>query len=68
MQNEAGNDVRVVVSGCALMAIDLPCDSGVRKLDGEYRSRIEKVASDKYDEGSIGQDGPVPITRADIEG
>jgi hypothetical protein len=67
MRTEDGSIVRIVVTDCALMAIDLPCAHGVRKLEGEYRSRIEKIASGKHGGGDIKQDGSVFITLDDID-
>jgi hypothetical protein len=66
MRTEDARDVRVVVTDCALMAIDLPCAHGARKLEGEYRSIIEKIASANYHDGFIEQDGSVLIMRAEI--
>ena len=40
----------------------------IPQLEGEYRSKIEKIASAKYDDGSIEKDGSVLVTLADIEG
>jgi hypothetical protein len=67
MRTEDMRAVRVVVSDDALLAAGSPCVSGIPQLDGEYRSRIEKIASTKYDGGLIEQDGSVLITQADID-
>ena len=67
MRTEDGRDFRVIVTDDALLAIGSPCVSGIPQLDGEHRSRIEKIASAKYDGGFTEQDGSVLITQADID-
>jgi hypothetical protein len=66
MRTEDARDVRVLVADCALFANESPCVSHIPQLAGEYRSRIEKIASAKYDGGLIEQDWSVLITQADI--
>jgi hypothetical protein len=67
MRIEDTRDVRIVVADDALLAIGSPCVSGIPQFEGEYRSRIEEIASAKYDGGLIEQDGSVLITQADID-
>jgi hypothetical protein len=67
MRTEDIRDVRVVVTDDALLAIGSPCVSGIPQLEGEYRSRIEKIASAKHDFGFKERDGSVLITQADID-
>jgi hypothetical protein len=67
MRTEDGTVVRVEVADCALFALGSPrCVDRIPQLEGEYRSRIETIASTKHDGGLIEQDGSVLITQADI--
>ncbi len=68
MRTEDGTVVQVSVSNDVLLAFEPPppCVSGIPQLEGEYRARIEKIASAKYNSGSVEQDGSVRITRDDI--
>jgi|ERR1700735_1799612 hypothetical protein len=65
MQTENGADIPVYVAGDALLAFDPtpPCVDGNYRIEGEYLSKIEKAASDKYDGGSK----HVHIARDDID-
>jgi hypothetical protein len=67
MRTENGSDFRVVVTDDTLLAIGSPCASGIPKLDGEYRLKIEEIASAKHASGLIEQDGSVLITQADVD-
>jgi hypothetical protein len=66
MRTEDGRDFRVIVTDDALLAIGSPCVSGIPQLSGEYRSRIEEMASAKHAGDLIEQDGSVLITQADV--
>jgi hypothetical protein len=68
MRTEDGSEFRVIVADDALLAIRSPCVGGIPQLDGEYRSKIEMIASTKHDGGLIEQDGSVLVTQADIDG
>jgi hypothetical protein len=65
MRTEDGREFRALVADDALFALDVPRVDGVPQLEGEYRSKIEKIASANHD---AGQDGSVPITQTDIDG
>jgi len=67
MRTEDGRDFRVIVTDDALLAIGSPCVSGIPQLCGEYRSRIEEIASAKHADGFIELDESVLITQADID-
>jgi hypothetical protein len=67
MRTEDTKDVRVVVADEALLAIGSPCVDGIPQLEGDYRSKIEKIAPAKHHGGFIEQDGSVLITQADID-
>jgi hypothetical protein len=67
MRTEDGRDFRVIVADDALLAIEAPSVSGIPQLCGEYRSRIEEIASAKHAGGLIEQDGSVLITQADVD-
>jgi hypothetical protein len=67
MRTADGRNFRVVVTDDALLAIGSPCVGGIPQLKGQYRSKIEKIASAKHDGGLIEQDGSVLITQADID-
>ena len=70
MRTEDGTVVRVDVSDDALLAFDPPppCIDGIPQIEGEYRSRVEKIASAKYDGSPTEQDGSVLITLDDVDG
>jgi hypothetical protein len=68
MRTHDGKDYRVVVTDDALLAIAAPCVSGIPQLSGEYRSKIEEIASAKHSGGLKEEDGCVLITQADVEG
>jgi hypothetical protein len=65
MQAENGAEIPVYVAGNALLAFDPtpPCVDGNYRIEGEYLSKIEKAASDKYDGGSK----HVHLARDDID-
>jgi hypothetical protein len=67
MRTQDGRDFRVIVTDDALLAIEAPCVGSVPQLCGEYRSRIEEIASAKHAGGLIEQDGSVLITQADVQ-
>jgi hypothetical protein len=66
MRTDDGRDVRVIVTDDALLAIGAPCVSGIPQLSGEYRSRVEEIASAKHARGAIEQDGSVLVTQTDV--
>jgi hypothetical protein len=66
MRTQDGSDFRVIVTDDALLAIEAPCVSSIPQLCGEYRSRIEEIASAKHAVGLIEQDGSILITQADV--
>jgi hypothetical protein len=66
MRSEDGSDFRFVVTDDALLGMGSPCLSGIPQLSGEYRLKIEKIASAKHASGDIEQDGSVIITQADV--
>jgi hypothetical protein len=69
MRTEDGVVVRVDVSDDALLAFEPSplCIDGIPQIEGEHRSRVEKMASAKYDGGSIEQDGSILITLDDVD-
>jgi hypothetical protein len=67
MRTEDGTVVRVVVSDDALLAFEPPCVSGIPQLEGKYRSRIEQIASVKYDGGLTKRDGSVLVTQDHVD-
>jgi len=69
MRTEDGTVVRVYVAHDVLLAFEPPppCVSGIPQFEGEYRSRIERIASVKYDSGLIERDGSVLITQDDVD-
>jgi hypothetical protein len=68
MRTEDTRDVRVVVADEALLGFDPPplYVDKIPQLEGEHRSRIEKIASVKHVGGLVEQDGSVLITQDDI--
>jgi hypothetical protein len=67
MRAEDGRIFRVFVTYDALSAIGAPtCPQGIPQLVGEYRLRIEEIASAKHAGGLIEQDGSILITQADV--
>jgi hypothetical protein len=70
MWTEARTVVRVDVSDDALLAFEPspPCVNRIPQIEGECRSRVEKIASTKYDGGGIEQDGSVHVTLVDVDG
>jgi hypothetical protein len=69
MMNDAGRAVSVLVSRHALEDIDPPehGDAHIKRFN-EYRSQFEEIASDKFDNGLVEQDGTVCIRGRDLPG
>jgi hypothetical protein len=66
MRTDDGKEFRVIVTDDALLGIGSPCVSGIPQLSGEYRLKIEEIASAKHTGGVIEQDGSLIITQADV--
>jgi hypothetical protein len=66
MRTDDERDFRVIVTDEALLAIDAACVSRIPQLTGEYRSRMEKIASAKHASGLRERDGSVIITQDDV--
>jgi hypothetical protein len=67
MRTEDMTGVRIVVLDEALSAFEVQYENKIPQLEGEHRSRIENIASAKYDGGFTEQDGSVHVTLADID-
>jgi hypothetical protein len=68
MQTEDMTGVRIFVLDEALSAFEVRYDENkIPQLENEHRSKIEKIASAKYDGGFTEQDGSVHVTLADID-
>lgn len=69
LMNDGDRPVSVLVSRHALEDIDQPEQRGRRIARfNEYRTRFEKIASEKYDRGLLEQDGTVCIRGRDLPG
>ena len=69
LMNDGDRTVSVLVSRHALEDIDSP-EHDHEHIDrfNEYRRQFEQIASDKYDNGLIEQDGTVCIRGRDLPG
>jgi hypothetical protein len=65
MRARDGTDFRVVVTDDALLGIGSPCENGIPQLRGEYRSKIEDIASAKHAGSGVEQDASVIITQTE---